>query len=161
LNTDLTAIGSRKSFFGTTAFYVLTAVPFLMIPLLVLFRRKKRQRDSDVVGNRVRTSNRLARKYLSDAKRNINDKEQFYIALEKAMHNFLKAKLHIETSEMSKEKIHEILLDRGADSETVRDFIVLTENCDFARYAPASAGAIQHDYGKAISIISELEKQLK
>jgi hypothetical protein len=73
----------------------------------------------------------------------------------------LKAKLNIETSEMSKEKITEILLSRNANSETVTSFIALTENCEFARYAPASETAIQQDFDKAVVIISELEKQIK
>jgi hypothetical protein len=106
-------------------------------------------------------SNKLAKKYLSEAKRHLNNKEPFYIALEKAMHNFLKAKLNIETSEMSKEKITEILLSKKANPETVTNFIALTENCEFARYAPASETAIQRDYDKAVVIVSELEKQIK
>jgi hypothetical protein len=102
----------------------------------------------------------LAKKYLTEAKQQLGNKERFYIALEKAMHNFLKAKLNIETSEMSKEKITEVLLSRKADSESVNNFIALTENCEFARYAPASETAIQQDYDKAVVIISSLEKQL-
>jgi len=81
--------------------------------------------------------------------------------LEKALHNFLKAKLNIETSEMSKEKISEILKSKNAESETILDFIRLTENCELARYAMSSESAIQQDYEKAVAIISELEKQLK
>jgi hypothetical protein len=77
------------------------------------------------------------------------------------MHNFLKAKLNIETSEMSKEKITEILLSRNANSETVKEFIVLTESCELARYAPSSSTIIHQDYDKAVEIISELEKQIK
>ena len=105
-------------------------------------------------------NNRLAKKYLSEAKLQINNKEPFYIALEKAMHNFLKAKLHIETSEMSKDKIKEILTSKNASLETVQSFIDLTENCELARYAPSSSVAIQQDYDKAVTILSELEKQI-
>jgi hypothetical protein len=61
---------------------------------------------------------------------------------------------------MSKEKISEILKARNAQSESVVAFISLTENCEFARYAPASNVAIQQDYEKAVAIISALEKQL-
>jgi len=61
---------------------------------------------------------------------------------------------------MSKEKIKEILLTRNANPETVSDFINLTENCEFARYAPASSVTIQNDYDKAVEIISALEKQI-
>ena len=76
------------------------------------------------------------------------------------MHNFLKAKLNIETSEMSKDKITELLASKNANTATVTDFINLTENCEFARYTPASSGSIQQDYDKAVAIISDLEKQI-
>jgi len=76
------------------------------------------------------------------------------------MHNFLKAKLHIETSEMSKDKIQEILLSKNASTETVHAFIDLTKNCEFARYAPSSSVSIQQDFEKAVAIISDLEKQI-
>ena len=114
----------------------------------------------DISGNRIRMNNRLAKKYLSEAKKQIKNKELFYIALEKAMHNFLKAKLHIETTEMSKDNIQELLLSRNANQETVNEFIALTENCEIARYAPSSSATIQQDFDKAVFIISELEKQI-
>jgi hypothetical protein len=62
---------------------------------------------------------------------------------------------------MSKEKISEILQSRSANTETITEFIALTENCEFARYAPSSETAIQLDYDKAVSIISAFEKQIK
>lgn len=159
LKTKLVPV-KKEDFFESTLFYTLLLLPFLFIPLIVLLKKKKEAIDADVVGNRTKTSNKLAKKFLTEAKKQINNKEPFYIALEKAMHNFLKAKLHIETSEMSKEKIKEILLARNASPETVSDFINLTENCEFARYAPASSVTIQNDYDKAVEIISALEKQI-
>ena len=149
-----------KDFFESNLFFGLFFFPFLMLPLIVLFKKKKEAIDGDVTGNRIRMNNKLAKKYLSEAKKQINNKELFYIALEKAMHNFLKAKLHIETSEMSKDNIQEVLLSRNANPEAVNDFIALTENCEIARYAPASSVTIQHDFDKAVAIISNLEKQI-
>jgi hypothetical protein len=127
----------------------------------VVVKKKKEALDNDVVGNKIKKSNALAKKYLSEAKKHLGNKELFYIALEKAMHNFLKAKLHMETSEMSKDKIREILGSKNAHSDTVTAFIQLTENCELARYAMSSESAIQQDYEKAVDIISELEKQIK
>jgi hypothetical protein len=150
----------RDDFFGSNLFLGLLFLPFLIVPIIVLLRKKKEAIDGDVVGNRIRRNNKLAKKYLSEAKKQINNKEPFYVALEKAMHNFLKAKLHIETSEMSKDNIKDLLLTRNANPEVVNDFISLTENCEVARYAPASSATIQNDYDKAVSIISELEKQI-
>ncbi|MGL2965483.1 BatD family protein [Flavobacterium sp. XGLA_31] len=151
----------KEDFLGSGLFYSLVFLPFLAIPLLVVVKKKKEAIDNDVVGNKIRKTNALAKKYLGEAKKHLGHKEPFYIALEKAMHNFLKAKLHIETSEMSKEKITELLLSRKASTETVSEFIHLTENCELARYAYSSESAIQTDYDKAVVIISELEKQLK
>ena len=150
----------KEDFLGSNLFYTLMTLPFLAIPFFMIAKKRKEAIDGDVVGNRIKRSNKLAKKYLSEAKKHLGNKEPFYIALEKAMHNFLKAKLNIETSEMSKEKITEILLTRKADSDTVHSFIALTENCEFARYAPASQTAIQQDFDKAVTIISSLEKQL-
>jgi len=151
----------NTDFFGSGAFYGLLFLPFLILPLIVLFKKKKDAIDSDVFGNRIKMNNRLAKKYLSEAKKQINNKEPFYVALEKAMHNFLKAKLHIETSEMSKSNIQQLLLSRNASPETVIDFIALTENCELARFAQSSSTTIHHDFDKAVLIISDLEKQIK
>jgi hypothetical protein len=159
LKTELTSM-KHKDFYGSTLFYILSVLPFLCIPVIVLFKKKKEAIDGDVAGNKIKLSNKLAKKYLSEAQKEIGNKEPFYIALEKAMHNFLKAKINIETSEMSKEKISEILLERKANPDAITSFINLTENCEFARYAPSSSTAIQQDYDKAVAIISELEKQI-
>ena len=159
LKSDLVSM-KNDDFFGSNLFYGLVFFPFLILPMIVLFKRKKDAIDSDVFGNRIKMNNRLAKKYLSEAKKQINNREPFYVALEKAMHNFLKAKLHIETSEMSKSNIQQLLLSRNASPETVTDFINLTENCEIARFAQSSSAAIQQDFDKAVLIISDLEKQI-
>ena len=159
LKTEITSI-KKDDFFGSNLFYALLFAPFLLLPLIVLFKNKREAMAGDLTGNRMRMNNRLAKKYLSEARKQIKNKELFYIALEKAMHNFLKAKLNIETSEMSKDNIQELLLSRNANQEIVNEFIVLTENCEVARYAPSSSATIQQDFDQAIFIISELEKQI-
>ncbi len=159
LKTSFSSL-SNKAFLGSSLFYTLLFAPFLLIPIIVLFKKKKEAIDGDVYGNKIKMNNKLAKKYLSEAKKQIANKEPFYIALEKAMHNFLKAKLHIETSEMSKDKIKVLLLDKNAKTETIQSFIDLTENCELARYAPLSSGSIEQDYNKAVTIISDLEKQI-
>lgn len=158
-----TALVSTKSddFLGSKLFFGLMGMPFLCIPALILLRRRQENMAQDVFGNRLKMNSRLAKKYLSEAKKQLANKEAFYVALEKAMHNFLKAKLQIETSEMSKDKISEILLAKNANSSTIADFINLTENCEMARYAPSSQAVIQTDFDKAVEIIASLEKQLK
>jgi hypothetical protein len=50
-----------------------------------------------------------------------------------------------------------ITVVKKCNQEEVQD-IALTENV-IARYAPASSVTIQHDFDKAVAIISNLEKQ--
>jgi BatD DUF11 like domain len=151
----------KSNFLGSFLFYLLWILPFFMVPVLIFYKKKKEESDGDIAGNKIKKSNRLAKKYLSEAKLHLANKEPFYVALEKSMHNFLKAKLNIETSEMSKEKISEILISRNANPKTISEFINLTENCEFARYAPSTKAEIQLDYDKAVVLISDLEKQIK
>ncbi|NHN25466.1 protein BatD [Flavobacterium jejuense] len=150
----------RTAFFGTQLFYGLVLAPFLFIPIIVLARKKKEAIDADEFGNKIRRNNKLAKKYLSEAKKQMGNKIPFYMAMERALHNFLKAKLHIETSEMSKENIQEILENKKAQPETIQQFIQLMNDCEFARYAPATEVAMKQDFEKAVSLISDLEKQL-
>jgi hypothetical protein len=151
---------NKTPFFGSNLFYGLLAAPFLLLPIIILARKKKEARDADEFGNRVRRNTKLAKKFLADAKKQMGNKVPFYMAMEKALHNFLKAKLHIETSEMSKENIQELLLNKKATEATVGQFISLMNDCEFARYAPSSEVAMQQDYNKAVEVISELEKQI-
>ena len=76
------------------------------------------------------------------------------------MHNYLKAKLHIQTAEMSKERILEVLRERNVSEETSTAFIDVLKSCEFARYTPASNSAQKDDYEKAASVISKLDKDL-
>lgn len=155
LKTNLQPV-VKQDFLFSTRFFVWLLFPLLLIPVLIFAKNKKEERDSDVEGNKVRSTNKLAKKYLSEARKNQHDKEKFYNSLEKALHNFLKAKLKIETSEMSKDKISEILLQRKANVQATQDFISLLENCELARYAPSSSVAIQQDYEKAVKTINTL-----
>ena len=160
LKTSLSPI-SRTAFFGSTRFYAWLTLPLLCIPLAIVIRRKKRDWDADVDGQKVRQSNRLVRKYLGEASKLIGQKEAFYLALEKAMHNFLKAKISLETSEMLKENIVELLRQRGADDAAVNSFMELMSNCEAARYAPSSNAEMQKDFDQASKLLPLLEKQLR
>lgn len=160
LKTKLKSVKTEDFLFSRT-FFLWLFLPLLFIPLLILAKRKKEQIDGDVVGNKLKATNRLAKKYLSQAKKNQNDNQKFYEALERALHNFLKAKLKIETSEMSKEIISELLSDKKADPASIQDFIALLENAELVRYAPSLAASVDQDYDKAVKTISQLEKQIK
>ena len=158
--TNFTPINSSY-FFKSTGFWTMLLMPFLAIPLAIIIRKKKATRDADVYGNRIRKADKLARKYLSKAKKALGQKEAFYIALEKALHNYLKAKLHIETGDLSKDKINDLLLKKEVDSEVIKDFESILESCELARYTPIDIVTMQEDYDKAAKTISLIDKQAR
>lgn len=160
LKPDLRDKGYRF-FFGSTRFYVWLLSPVLLIPIAIAFGRKREAIARDVEGSKVKKANKLARKYLSTAKKALGNKEAFYVAMEKALHNYLKAKLKIETSEFAKEKIAALLEEKGAAKETITGFIGLLQNCEMARYSPFSDVQMQQDYENASEVISALDKQLR
>lgn len=159
LNTELKPIDTG-SFFGSWVFWGMVSLPPLFILLAVFLGKKRETMANDVKGNRIKRANKLTRKYLSSAKRNLGNEKEFYIALERALHNYLRAKLHIQTSEMSKDRIKNLLDEKNVDPVTTNDFIELLKSCEFARYTPSSNVEMQQDYEKAAGIISALDKQL-
>ncbi|MCM4154889.1 BatD family protein [Gramella sp. AN32] len=159
LNTNLRPI-EGGDFLGSAAFWGGLLLPLLAIPMFIFFGKKRDKRAGDVQGQRLRKADKLARKYLSEAKRNLGDQKEFYLALERSMHNYLKAKLGIQTSEMSKDRIQTILNEKGVDETTIADFLTVLKSCELARYTPTSSVAMQQDYDKAASVISTLDKQL-
>ncbi len=151
---------ANTSFLGSTKFFALLFGPLLLIPLIILVVRKREKDAQNIEGNRLRKANKLARKYLSTAKKELGNETNFYIALEKALHNYLKAKLKIETSDFSKEKIIALLNAKSVDNGIVDEFISLLKNCEMARYSPFTDVQMKNDYEKASETITKMDKQL-
>jgi hypothetical protein len=105
-------------------------------------------------------ANRLSKKYLGEAKKNLTDKPLFYDALERALYNYLKSRLKISTDDFSKKKISEILADKNLNRDEIKSFIDLLENCEAARYAPASDTKMKQDFDDALTVIANIDKKL-
>jgi len=159
LDANLQPIAA-ESFFKSKLFWGLVGGPFLLIPLFILVGSRRNKRLADVTGNRLRKANKLAKKYLGEAKKSMADKAAFYEALERALHNYLKAKLDIVTVEMSKENISSLLEQHEVSRVVTNQFNELLKSCEYARYTPATQVTIQQDYNKAVETISDIDKQI-
>jgi hypothetical protein len=156
---NLILVASKK-FIYSTIFYLLILIPIAIILIVLIFIKSKKTLTLDDNSFKVRRANKLAKKYLSEAKINLSKKDNFYISLEKALHNFLKSKLSFETSDYTKEKIIGLMSEKNIQNESIKSFIKLIENCEYARYTPASNVAINNDYENAVKVISEIDKQI-
>ncbi|WP_442265205.1 BatD family protein [Tenacibaculum sp. ZS6-P6] len=158
-STSLGVIDTSK-FFKSIPFYFLLLLPLITIPFAIFIGKKKNKRDADILGNKQRKADKLAKKYLSEASQQLGNKEEFYEALERALHNYLKAKLNVETSDISKEKITELLDNRKVQISIIDDFIDVLKQCDFARYTPITNTQMNEEYNKAKQVITSLDRQL-
>lgn len=159
LKSSLKPIASSQ-FFKSPLYWSLMGGPLLLIPILIVAGRKRKERLADAEGQRKRKADRLVKKYLSEAKKNLGQPALFYESLERALHNYLRAKLRIETTEMSKEKIAQMLDEKGAEEAAKTNFIGLLQSCELARYASGISTNVAADYEKATQVVTQLDKQL-
>ena len=154
------SLANESDFYTSKFYYLILILPLLFIPIGIVIAKRNEARSNDVLGNKLRKADRLAKKYLSEAKKQLGTKEAFYVALEKALHNYLKAKLRIETSDISKEKITELLNRKSVNESTIHSFIEVFNSCDMARYSPVSVVEMKDDYEKSKLVITQIDKQL-
>ena len=159
LKSDLEPIVKRR-FWNSKLFYSLMASPLFMLLAFVMFARRNQRISNDVEGSRLRAANRLAKKYLGEAKKNLRNKPLFYDALERALYNYLRAKLKIKMDDFSKEKISQLLSVKNLSPNEIKPFIVVLEKCEIARYSPVTDAKMQQDFDKAIQVISNIDKKL-
>ncbi|MGB1114597.1 MAG: BatD family protein [Flavobacteriaceae bacterium] len=159
LETDFKPV-ITKAFWMSKRFWLLFILPFVLLLLGYYINRFVIQKSKDSASNKQRLAEKLAKKYLSSAKKAFGNQVAFYEALERALHNYLKAKLKIETIELSKTKIAELLVNKKVDKVIATEFIAVIENCERARYAPESEGSIQTDFEKASRAMAMIDRQL-
>lgn len=146
-------------FFRSTLFWSLVSVFTFMIPLLLVFR-KSGLFKTDSKNRSNKHLDKLAKKYLSEAKSSIGQPETFYTNLELALHKFLKAKLRIKTHELSKENLKVRLMDKSVNEADVEALLAMIEKCELARYASAEGHSMEEDYKKSSVLISKVDKQI-
>lgn len=149
-----------NDFYKSNLFYILFFLPLILIPIIIIIDKVNEKRNSDVAGLKSRKAERLAKKYLSEAEEKLGEKEAFYVALERALHNYLKGKLDVETVDISKENITKILESKNTREDSIKRFIDVLKSSDFARYTPVTNTEMKQELERAKKILVELDKQL-
>ena len=127
----------------------------------IVFKSTAAKRSADITGLRKSKANKVARKRLATANKfmNENNREKFYEETLKALWGYLSDKLSIPVADLSRATIETQLLDRHASEATVKDLISVLDQCEMARYTPATGSdELSSIYNRATSIINSLEK---
>ena len=156
LSSKFSSINSKKLLDSKLWLYTLLSIPFLIFIVILLLIKviRKSISDSDLI---TKNAEKLARKYLENAKIDISNKESFYSSLDQALFNFFKSKYMIRKEDFSKDKIKSILIKENISEKVMNDVIELIESCEIARYTPATTDAMDKDYEKAVQILTNFE----
>ncbi|PWH11016.1 BatD protein [Bacteroidetes bacterium SCGC AAA795-G10] len=159
LETKFVSI-DKKSFWRSQLFWTLVIFPVFILSISFLLKRVFYGRNNDVTKQKQRRAEQLTKKYLSSAKKHFDDQAQFYEVLERALHSYLKAKLKIETTELSKSKIKNLLHQKSVDKKTALEYVEVIESCERARYSPESLVNMKDDFKNASSLIGKIDRQI-
>ncbi len=151
------------SFFGSGLFYMLIATPALLFAVLLVFRKRYIEMQSNIGLLKSQRANKVAKKRLGAAQKYLasNNKEKFLDEMFKALWGFISDRLQIPVSELSKESASNALQSKNISQEMILQFAETIESCEFARFAPGMAASNEEIYRKGIDVISKLEVEIK
>ena len=164
IKTADTSLDKRNSsFMGSTGFFLLFGLPFLLFGLLLFNRSRMEKMASDVAGTRSKKANRLAKRKLKIAKEKMEANEQraFFDEISKALWGYVGDKLNKNQSELSREQVKEGLKSKGLPEGILARFEQLIDHCEMALFAPSTvSGNLKDTYQAAESVILDIESNL-
>lgn len=147
--------------FGYWLWYIIPAV--LLVIIVVAYRRYV-SLHADMAALNSRRANKIARRRLKKAAAAMrrNDASVFYDELLQALWGYMGDKLKMPTSELMRDNIRQVMLERNVTETIIDKFIGLIDEAEFAKYSSAGdAKNIRTDYNQAVAIINDMEKEFK
>lgn len=142
---------------------------FYIIPVLLLlgaatYYRAYLKANADSLAVKSRKASKIARMRLKKAATCMKKKEvdKFYDEMLAALWGYLGDKLKMPMSELNRQNVSETLTGRGIPEHEITELINLIDDCEFAKYAPASTKAdMQPVYDRGVNTINDLESAFK
>ncbi len=152
---------NQQIFFYSKIFWIILLMPFAILFVILIIQRILNNKKNDKNWIRANNAKKLGKKYLSDAKKNIDNKTKFYEALDKAMMNYLKSILLFDNSEYNAKKVRESLLNKSVSLKTINLLEDIFNNCQMARYTPFDTVDMDNDYKRALELITLINNEIK
>jgi hypothetical protein len=167
IGSDIRHIVDRKfeltkkgnTFFGTFGFYLFYIISFLTALVVIIVLRKKIEQNRNLALQKNKKANKISKKRLKVAATYLKEtnKEAFYDEVIRALWGYLSDKLNIPMADLSRNTVKETLAEKGIDENIINNFVEVIDNCEFAKYAPASVeNQMEQDYDKARQVINKL-----
>ena len=151
------------TFYLSGFYYLLIAIPFLSLIILIFYIRKRNKLAGDAEYMRSSRATKMAHRRLSVAKKMIDAKkdDSFYEEISKALYGYASDKLNINFSEMTKENLRQKLIARNIPDALTERIITTIDLCELARYSPQTQNNNKQSiYTETVALITELENHL-
>ncbi|HRZ43218.1 MAG TPA: BatD family protein [Bacteroidales bacterium] len=114
-------------------------LPVLLLTILLLYFRKYLRLHADKEKMRAMKAKATAIKRLKQASEALrkNDVQEYYNVLLNSVWGYATDRLGLKASMLSKARVREELLAKGADPETADTFLNIITECEYCRYAPS------------------------
>lgn len=141
----------------------------IVFPLFVLGGVLGVKKHQDKLSGNVRLmkynkAEKAARNRLKVAKKALDssDNAKFYNEISMALFGYLEDKLSLQKSEFTLDRAVTELISRNVDSLLIDEVKLISEKCEFARFAPQNgSGEAEHElYGKCLQAIVNLENSI-
>ncbi|MFP4447107.1 MAG: BatD family protein [Bacteroidales bacterium] len=150
--------------FGSVLFYLVFAGGIFLFIIVFLLQHRRAKENANVALAKSRKANRFAKERLKTAFKHLNNnnKDKFYEEILKTLWGYLSDKLSIPVSELYRDNANKKLQQLNVDTHLIDQFLGLIDDCEFARYAPASnESRMEELYQQAIEVISKLQQKLR
>ena len=155
----------RDNILNKNLFILIFFLPIFLIILLWIHNTIVGKNDINSSDWKNKKANKIALKRLKYAQNCINNNnfDSFFEEIEKSLWGYFADKFKVSIADLSKETVSTHFYSNAIDNNTEKQFIALLDECEFARYAPASNKNAQMDdvLEKAKKIIIEVETSLK
>ncbi|MDE7081432.1 MAG: BatD family protein [Muribaculaceae bacterium] len=144
------------------AYWLWFIIPAILLGLALIGRRRYLEIHADVEGLRSRRAGKMARRRLKKAMHCIrtSNEDGFYDEMLRAIWGYLADKLKLPTSELNRENVSQILSDSGIPSSGIDSLVTLLDECEYAKYSPASARKpMQEVYDEGAGVLNTLEEE--
>jgi hypothetical protein len=161
---DIQLDNSESPMVGSFLSWMLYLIPLMVSIVLFVFFKKQVRENSDMVLVRNRKANKIAQKRLKVASKLLEEGKMdvFYEEVLKALWAYLRDKLSISQSNLTKEQVQNVLSEKAVDASVYSRIVEVLNTCEFARYAPISdAKNMENLYKETIQVISDIENSIK
>ncbi len=151
--------GSR--FFASVAYVLCYPCALLLFLIVASFLYRRAKADGSL--KRGKRAGKAAAKRMKAAKKLLKDnqREAFYDEVMRALWGYIGDKLGLPSSDLNKENVKQLLVQRGVQENDADRFLQVLADCEFARFAPISASQpMQQTMDDAIEVINKLDTTL-